>query len=899
MWKVKILLIVLITISISNRSASGGVDIRLYGKYEGLGENISGLEVADLINHPSYPHSPSFWEFATADKGDKGENIITMSSERFAMYQSESPSSNIPIDLKNYGLAISGILYPPRSGKYTFHSISNGASQFFLSRDHQRSNMELLVEQDECCSWIPGDPASVEQQRSLEGGKGYYFEFLFKDGPEVDYFRLGWAFEDEFIRGIPIQYIQRDISEYQKSISGFKESTDLFTFPNEPQTIVVPERGQDSLNVDFDFAGSADIQWQINTGEDWENIEDEKTPYFPLEGRMENNGVLYRVIVNGQQSPAYTFVVNPDTQAPVIESTYFGSYSDSISLRFSEPVYLESALNPLNYKINGLTLPLGTEIIHWGSGRSFLLLLPSPVPYGAEIIISVSNIEDTAFVANKMEDADIHLSNIRFSWLFSDFEDGGNDGFELFGDAKLRNEGGHNDSAYLKLTDGVGNQRGSFLFNQRLGSGGGFAFRFMARIGDTSGKPADGFSFNFAEDIPIGTYQQAEEGYRGGETNPPEGLVVSFDNWDNGGTDKGTGIEVKYKGESRVFTPTPEVISGGKPTTDKSGMPSIHRGDSWFPVEILMSPEDELSVIYDSVKVIDRVDIGWEGVSDAQIGLGARTGGAWQSHWFDTISFSSHPDFDGECFATSFFPNYPKDQLFTKEGDKVLLEAKIFDCKSASTFQWFFIPDGQEEAIEVPGAIDVTYELTAGPETIGQYYVLAKSWFLDRRTRIATVKLDNGLGPEIESIVANASNNTVRVKFNESVDVTSASQPMHFLIDKLFVGSAEVIDSQTILLITSDQEPGKEYELLAQGVMDKVTNSNLSNSKMKFVSQSIIPQITNVSHDGKNITIDFNGILQSSKTMTGPWINIESSNESYTNEMSNEVRFYRVRPSKN
>jgi hypothetical protein len=93
----------------------------------------------------------------------------------------------------------------------------------------------------------------------------------------------------------------------------------------------------------------------------------------------------------------------------------------------------------------------------------------------------------------------------------TDFNSGLPGGTEVFGNAVVDPTGGVNNSGCLKLTSALASQSGSFVLTSDLDPGvqvHGFLARFKAYVGGGSG--ADGFSFNFASDLPAGGF--AEEG---------------------------------------------------------------------------------------------------------------------------------------------------------------------------------------------------------------------------------------------------------------------------------------------------------------------------------------------------------------------------------------------------
>ncbi len=99
---------------------------------------------------------------------------------------------------EKYGTKISGYLYPPASGRYTFFLIANDEAELYLSDDdnHEKPQKVLSAKSDEPTY----DWSSSKVERSspiqLESGKRYYFEILTADRNGDDYMALGWQMPD-------------------------------------------------------------------------------------------------------------------------------------------------------------------------------------------------------------------------------------------------------------------------------------------------------------------------------------------------------------------------------------------------------------------------------------------------------------------------------------------------------------------------------------------------------------------------------------------------------------------------------------------------------------------------------------------------------------------------------
>ena len=198
----------------------------------------------------------------------------------------------------------------------------------------------------------------------------------------------------------------------------------------------------------------------------------------------------------------------------------------------------------------------------------------------------------------------------------------------LFGDATRNRFGGVDNSGYLKITDAALFQNGALMISTPKDVEA-FRATFSMRIGDNGFLPGSGFSLNVASDLPTGVYAQAEEGYR----ISGKGLIFSFDNWNSGEADDSPSIEMKWEGQSIANKLTPH----GRDPRVSEGVPSIHRGDHWFEIQIDLDADGKLDLRYDNRIIFQGLATGFTGIENALFGIGARTEGATQTHWIDNL----------------------------------------------------------------------------------------------------------------------------------------------------------------------------------------------------------------------------------------------------------------------
>ncbi|MBC8242997.1 MAG: Ig-like domain-containing protein [Verrucomicrobia bacterium] len=272
---------------------------------------------------------------------------------------------------------------------------------------------------------------------------------------------------------------------------------------------------------------------------------------------------------------------------------------------------------------------------------------------------------DTAYTA-AITASDDAGAKLEFGWEFStsalvtigeadlvfDFDDGEvPDGTEVYGTAIVDFAGGVEDSGTLILTEATQSQQGSFViedFNEGANINGiGVAMKL--RIGgpgeDLGGSPnpADGFSFNFAPDVPDGTWL-SEEG-------AGSGISVCIDTWDNG-AGEAPAVDLKFGGAL--------VASEKMPKAD------LLTGTEFTDLIVRVETDGTVDVVYNDMLVFDNVQTEFTGFANGKIGLAARTGGAFSVHAVDDLRI-----------AVTRPPSPVISSLSPADGSEVLSDARI------------------------------------------------------------------------------------------------------------------------------------------------------------------------------------------------------------------------------
>ena len=211
----------------------------------------------------------------------------------------------------------------------------------------------------------------------------------------------------------------------------------------------------------------------------------------------------------------------------------------------------------------------------------------------------------------------------------TDFNSGAPAAMTLYGTASVPSSGGYTNSGYLQLTTVGPGGNAAVLLND-LDSGTpvvSFTAQFKILLGNNTGYPADGMSFNFAPDLPAGTYPQTPYGSTtlGAEEGAGTGYTIEFDTYLNGAPDTAPSIDVKVGGglgdhstyDGNEFA---QAIDGGL----------VPSPEAFVDCVVQLNPDNTLTVVYDGVYVYSNLDLsasGYNPVGGSQFGIGARSGG--------------------------------------------------------------------------------------------------------------------------------------------------------------------------------------------------------------------------------------------------------------------------------
>lgn len=131
--------------------------------------NVTGLTITDLRAAPGFPDSP--------DGTDTWTRL------------------QAPVNVgDNFGSRVTGVIYPPDDGQYTFYLSSDDQSEFWLSTNSDPANLQQIASVPNA---VPAfvytrSATQVSSPIALKAGVAYAFELLHKEGRYDDHVAVEW-----------------------------------------------------------------------------------------------------------------------------------------------------------------------------------------------------------------------------------------------------------------------------------------------------------------------------------------------------------------------------------------------------------------------------------------------------------------------------------------------------------------------------------------------------------------------------------------------------------------------------------------------------------------------------------------------------------------------------------
>src|ERR1035441_113127 len=209
--------------------------------------------------------------------------------------------------------------------------------------------------------------------------------------------------------------------------------------------------------------------------------------------------------------------------------------------------------------------------------------------------------------------------------FITDFNSGQPAGTAVYGNpagtAFVDSTGGPDGSGCLKMTSAVNSVIAGFIMDD-LDTGAtinGFTATLQLVLGGGNPGTADGFSFNFANDLPDSEISEEGAG---------TGLSVEFDTYQNSTSDL-IGIDVKWEGAEIATHPMP--------------IASLLTWPAYADVLIQLTTNGTLNVSYNGTNIYTNLSLAGFVPMQGRFGLGARSGGVNENCWVDNLGIPTSP----------------------------------------------------------------------------------------------------------------------------------------------------------------------------------------------------------------------------------------------------------------
>ncbi|HUS33956.1 MAG TPA: PA14 domain-containing protein [Verrucomicrobiae bacterium] len=556
----------------------------------------------------------------------------------------------------NYGNRLSGWVKAPETGDYVFFTCSDDPSELWLSTDLDPVNKKLIATETAWSNarlWTSSGGGSViESKRSdqfagtqwpnkdattglatitLQAGQYYYIEVLHTEGGGGDNVGVAWK------TPTGVEPVDSDPPISADFVDQLFAVTGTVTFNTQPAG------GQAAANTAKTFTAAATASdgsaltyiWQTAPAgsTDFVSVGSGASYTTPLLTAADDNR-QYRVLAFAPSgaglSTVATLDVTADTVAPTV--TYFTANRTQAQIVFSEPIDPTTAGALTSYSISGAAgasitaATVGTT----PDGLGMVTLDLSGLNNLVDYTITIKDVKDTA--NNTMVQT---TKTFKAYDVFGDFN-----GpipppkSTLTGSAKLFPNGSFDGSGMLELTAAAGSLQGTIGVDDVLPAATSVTkatAQFRIFVGNGSGNPADGYSFNLASDIDATTVNTGEEG-------TGTGLTIAFDTYDNGAAEA-PAIDVKVGGAVIATT------VGATPPVVKATLVN----NQWVDVFIQFVGDTttglgKVTVVHNNVKYYDNLEVPLGSIDNPKVAIGARTGGELERHLIDNLTVIYNTD---------------------------------------------------------------------------------------------------------------------------------------------------------------------------------------------------------------------------------------------------------------
>ena len=335
---------------------------------------FGGVLISDLTNNAKFPNLPDVIDFPTIF---------------------ETPVNAAD----NYGVQFLGYVTAPVSGNYHFYVASDDAGVLHLSTDENPENKRMIAFEPQWANareWTGNaggrrNGAAPQNQSStlfpggipLVKGQRYFIEAMMKEGGGGDNLAVAWQRPGDAIPAngsapIPGLYLSR----FDRPVS---------LLASEPADQVVLETRTATFRVIASGSPPLSIQWYEN---DVAIPGATAATYTTPQLATTDSGKLYYAMVTNpfgsMNSRTAQLTVNPDNVGPVLVSA--GSvHGTDVGLCFDEALDAVSAVNAVNYVVNGGAVPVTSATLRYDS-MTVQLVLGAPI--AGTFTVEVSNVLD-------------------------------------------------------------------------------------------------------------------------------------------------------------------------------------------------------------------------------------------------------------------------------------------------------------------------------------------------------------------------------------------------------------------------------------------------------------------------------------------------------------------------
>ncbi len=301
-----------------------------------------GSAVSNLVQHPTFPDSPSerlfltAWDTRTVRPDDSREN---------------------------YGSRISGFFIPPNSGNWIFYLRSADASELHLSPDGDSSHAIKIIEEAACCHPFS---AHASAPQSLVAGQRYFIESLSKAGIGADYCQVAAKLETDPADPDTLRPISGG------NLGSYVDPTCAqVAIVQPPVNLSVPDGCWACFSVD---ATGVDCQGQpAAIAYEWQRngvaITDANGPSYCVPATTADHRAQYRVIVRtpGASATSPSAVLSVGPGLPGITLSCPSSQSTNINgtnvvINYAAPAVTNGTLQRCT-PASGSLFPLGTTVV--------------------------------------------------------------------------------------------------------------------------------------------------------------------------------------------------------------------------------------------------------------------------------------------------------------------------------------------------------------------------------------------------------------------------------------------------------------------------------------------------------------------------------------------------------